>query len=701
MDHLSSPELLRSVRAQATLRLKFGLLVVVLMLAAVGWWGASRPENQAWEVGGIAAAYLAYNLAAYWLAYRGRHLSPRDLLVLTAVLDPLMLSAWLFIVGQASPLFVGFYLFTILGFGFRIGRNAMHLCQAVSMLGFSLVALLSPDWRSQPLFGFSHLVLLTVVPLYAGVLIGKLQDARELAERANQAKSQLLAKVSHELRTPLTGIVSTASLIEAKSPDPESVARAHSIIELAMGLDIEIKQLLDLSRIEAGRDRQQDVAFQASQLADHILRTLSPVAAAKSLTLHVETDPAISAPLLGDLQALNSVLLNLAGNAVKFTDAGSVRVRIELLEQETDACRIRFSVEDTGIGIAPEFVSRVFEPFFQVETGSVRKYGGTGLGMSIAMAHVRRMGGELQVDSVPGEGSRFWFELRLPTTAMPATATGTGTRGAPPSIVRGKWILVADDNRTNLLLIAQMLEGDGHSVVAVESGEAALEALASADFDLVFLDYNMHDIDGASVYETYRFGRLNPAPTYFVTADTSALTATRLESVGAAGVIYKPVTFDKLRAAVSGQFGADADAGVEVASQRPAQHLRPIPVEYLDPGAIETLREVRDTPEFLGRMIAEGTADIERIDQALSVALLACDLTAVHRQAHALRGVSLSLGAVRVAALADRLMKIGQRELEDTADDRAVDLRKNVDLSLAALESLGESIRTRGTAHAG
>ncbi|QNN69574.1 hybrid sensor histidine kinase/response regulator [Thermomonas carbonis] len=466
MDHLSSPELLQSVRAQATLRLKFGLVVVVLMLAAVGWWGASRPENQAWEVGGIAAFYLAYNLAAYWLAHRSHLLAPRDLIVVTAVLDPLMLSAWLFIVGQASPLFVGFYLFTILGFGFRIGRNAMHLCQTISMLGFGLVAMLSPDWRIQPLFAFSHLVLLTVVPLYAGVLIGKLQHALELAERANQAKSQLLAKVSHELRTPLTGIVSTASLIEAKSSDPESIERARSIIELAMGLDLEIKQLLDLSRIEAGRDRQQDVAFEASQLAEHILRTLSPVAAAKSLTLQVITDPEISTPMLGDLQALNSVLLNLAGNAVKFTDAGSVRLRMDLLEQDPEAYRIRFSVEDTGIGIAPEFVPRVFEPFFQVETGSVRKYGGTGLGMSIAMAHVRRMGGELQVDSRPGDGSRFWFELRLQTTTMPEAATAS----AASRIVRGKWILVADDNRTNLLLIAQMLESDGHSVVAVDSG---------------------------------------------------------------------------------------------------------------------------------------------------------------------------------------------------------------------------------------
>ncbi|WP_233449391.1 Hpt domain-containing protein [Thermomonas carbonis] len=211
----------------------------------------------------------------------------------------------------------------------------------------------------------------------------------------------------------------------------------------------------------------------------------------------------------------------------------------------------------------------------------------------------------------------------------------------------------------------------------------------------------MHDIDGASVYETYRFGRLNAAPTYFVTADTSALTARRLASLGAAGVIYKPVTFDKLRGAVSGQFGEDAAARVEAASQRPAPCLRPIPVEYLDPSAIETLREVRDTPEFLGKMIAEGTADIERIDQALSIALLACDVTAVHRQAHALRGVSLSLGAVRVAALADRLMKIGQRELEDTIDDRVADLRKSVDLSLAALQALADSIRTQGTAHAG
>ena len=159
-------------------------------------------------------------------------------------------------------------------------------------------------------------------------------------------------------------------------------------------------------------------------------------------------------------------------------------------------------------------------------------------------------------------------------------------------------------------------------------------------------------------------------------------------------MIYKPVTFDKLRSAMASQFPGEADL-VPAAAPRPAPHLRPVPVEYLDPAAIETLREVRDTPEFLCRMIGDGIADIERIDQALGAAVLACDLVAVHRQAHALRGVSLSLGAVRLASLADRLMTIGQRELEASPRERHGELRKTTDLSLAALDALRQTVSSR------
>ncbi len=698
MDIMAPTELTQSVRAQASLRLKFGLVVLAFMLGAISFWGPTHPETHVWEIGGIAAAYILYNVAAFYASRRDDLLPARDLVLVTAILDPLVLSAWLFIAGQSSLLIVGFYLFTILGFGFRVGLTAMHVCQAASILGLGTVAVLSPIWTAQPFFALSHLVLLVVVPLYAGTLIRKLQSAREAAERASQAKSQLLAKVSHELRTPLTGIVSTASLIEAQSPDADSVGRAHSIIDLALALDLEIKQLLDLSRIEAGREAQEQIAFDIHQVTDHIVRTLSPVAGAKQVDLTVQVDPGITGQLLGDAHALNSILMNLAGNAVKFTGEGSVTVRVELIDQDGDAYKIRFSVQDTGIGIPPELQQKIFEPFFQVETGPVRRYGGTGLGTSIALAHVRRMGGELRLESKPGEGSRFWFELRLAkAVAKPAAPAPTA---APVAVVRDKKVLVADDNGTNLVLIREMLERDGHQVVAVGTGEGALQALAMDDFDLVFLDFNMHDIDGASVYETYRFGRLQTAPTFFVTADTSALTATRLESLGATGVIYKPVTFDKLRTAVAGQFPNEATPAAP-APQRPTPHLRPVPVEYLDPAAIETLREVRDTPEFLCRMISDGIADIERIDQALAEALMACDLTAVHRHAHALRGVSLSVGVVRLAALADRLMTIGQRELDTSSRERYSDLRKTTDLSLAALDALRQSLASDQAAHAG
>ncbi len=706
MDDLPNNDLIQSVQAQATLRLKFGLFVAAVFLAAMAYWGPARPETQVLEVGAICVTYLLYNLTAYYFSHRGSLLSPRDIVVATAVLDPLMLSLWLFVAGKASILFVGFYLFTILGFGFRVGRTAMHLCQGVSIIGFGLVSALSPTWRDNPLFEISHLVLLTVVPLYAGVLISKLKAAREAAERASHAKSELLAKVSHELRTPLTGIVSTASLIEAEASDQGSVERARSVIELALGLDLEIKQLLDLSRVESGREQAQEIAFDVRQVTDHVARTLAPIAAAKELAFAVEVDPDITLPVMGDAHALNSVLLNLAGNSVKFTHSGSVLVELALVSQDAEAYQVRFTVQDTGIGIPEDLQQKIFEPFFQVETGPVRKYGGTGLGTSIALAHVRRMGGELHLESEPGRGTRFQFELRLAKAHPDTQSPPVPNR---PVVIRDKRVLIADDNRTNLALMREMLERDGHDVTAVDSGDAAMEALATADFDIVFLDFNMHDVDGATVFETYRFGRLDTAPTYFVTADTTPLTARRLESLGAAGLIYKPVTFEKLRAAFASQFAGDTAEAAPgdrtpgpTSVARATPHLRPVPVEYLDPSAIETLRDIRDTPEFLTRMIGDGMQDIERIDDGLCAALLRADLVAVHREAHALRGVSLSMGAVRLATLADRLMAIGQRELDAEGRDRHAELRKTIDLSLAALDSTLQSLQSGdGAASAG
>lgn len=688
MDKLDHMEMQRNVRAQAVLRARFGLPVSLVMLVATFFWAPTHQGSTSAVVVGIVTAYVLYIVAALYFSSRWRSLSARDLVLITAIVDPLMLSGWLFMAGESSTLLVGFYLFTILGFGFRIGPMAMHLCQVTSLVGFSLVALVSPVWAEHPFFALSHVVLLIVVPLYAASLMRKLQMAKALAERESQAKSQLLANVSHELRTPLTGIVSSAQLIEVETGDRAIADRARAILAMATSLDGEIKQLLDLSKVEAGAADTDAIPFDLRLATGHVMRALTPIAAVKNLRLELDLDPALRAPVMGRPQDLISVLMNLAGNAVKFTHEGSVVIRARLIEERAGSYRIRFGVQDTGIGIPADLQVRIFEPFFQVETGPSRRYSGTGLGTTIAREHVRKMGATLNVESTEGQGSLFWFEVDFRTVAsQPETQPGS----AAPAPVAARRILIADDNALNLELMKEMLLKDGHEVVAATSGEQALVALGTGEFDVVFLDFNMEDIDGLTVFQTYRFGRVDTAPTFFVTADGTAGTTGKLRDAGAAGVIHKPVTFGKLRDAISGLWPSADSAGTAPPVREPRRavsQIKAVPVEYLDPEALENLREIRDTPEFLFKMISEGMADIETIATDLVVAIRSEDLSGVHRHAHAMRGVALNIGAIRLAALADRLMSVTSGGLAGQSARWMADVGETTSRSLEALDAL-------------
>ena len=201
------------------------------------------------------------------------------------------------------------------------------------------------------------------------------------------------------------------------------------------------------------------------------------------------------------------MLLNLAGNAVKFTDSGKVDVRIDLVEATQAAYRLRFSVTDSGIGIPEAFHAKLFEPFMQVDQGAARRYGGTGLGLALSRQIVELMGGELAVDSKPGKGSCFWFEVDLHrcTPLLPVNRLSDSPRADQAAHRR---ILVAEDNETNLLLLRELLEMDGHTVTTCSSGMAALDLLVDQEFDLLLLDYNLGDMDGVRVLQTWRI----PAP---------------------------------------------------------------------------------------------------------------------------------------------------------------------------------------------
>lgn len=697
MEPGDSNEANRNVIAQANFRLRFGVLVAVI-IASVHWFGPVGSSAADFLVVGMLGGYIGYAALARCLAARPQWLGSRDLVVITAVIDPLVLSAWMYFAGGSSTVFVAFYLFTTLGFGFRVGTRAMHICQVFSLVGFGVVVMASPTWQDNLLFAASHALLLVVVPLYAASLIQRINAAREAAEFDSRAKSQLLAKVSHELRTPLTGIVADAQLLEVEAVDAGTVNRARSIQRLATTLDSEIKQLLDLSKIAVhGGDRSQaEETFSLAFTAAQVLGSIRSIVGARPIAVELDFDEQIKLPVLGRHQELVSILTNLAGNAVKFTEEGAVTLEVRLVEATDTTYRVRFAVTDTGIGIAPIHHEKIFQPFFQVEGGPARRYGGTGLGTSIASELVRRMGGRLQVDSALGRGSTFFFELQLPVDASPAAAETAAVNEAP-SCVAGKRVLVADDNATNLSLLREMLLKDGHQVTAVESGHDAIVMLSANTYDVVFLDYNMDDINGAEVYQTYAYSRVKLAPTFFITADTTAMTTRLLEDLGANGVIYKPLTFEKIRQAIASVFPDEA-------RPVPAEPLRPrqaavalsgVPVEYLDPSVIEGLREIKDSPDFLHAVITDGIADIHGLHQALADAIDGADLPALHKQAHALKGVALSLGVVRLAHLADRLMTMTHDVLTASAPRWHEDLDACVARSCQALDDLRLAFATQ------
>jgi len=684
------------VRAQALVRAKLGFPVLALMVLALWYWGPSMPSIQWPHIAVLALIYTGYNFAALYAAQRLSPLTARQLVLTTAIVDPLMLSAWLLMMGPGASLFVCFYLFTILGFGFRIGMSAMRLCQAASLIGFAGVAVLSPVWHVYPLVGLSDAVFLIVVPLYAAGLIRKLHAARAVAERESMAKSQLLANVSHELRTPLSGIVSSAQLLEAESSDPDVARRAGSILQLSAELNAEIDNLLDSAKYHADEIVLQGNAFRLSDVLDDLELALGPTAVVKDIDLHIRLDPRVQEAVLGDAHYLTSVLMNLGSNALKFTQAGRVDINVDLRDESAVGYALSFRVRDTGIGIAAEFHERIFDPFYQVSSGTTRKFGGTGLGTSIARQIITLMGGELRLESEPGKGSCFWFDVEM--AKAPATPEVVTDEAPPTRVVHDKRILVADDNVTNLILTKELLRKDRHTVVTARSGTEALECLNVMEFDAVILDFNMADMDGAQVFQLYQFGKIHTAPTFFLTADTTKATADKLSDIGAAGVLHKPVTFDKLRRALADVFSdeggnqAAPDVELEKNMQRTARHMSPqlkaVPDEFIDDHALDALREISESPEFLVEVLSAGISDMESQGADLMAAIDAGDIDAVRGHAHALKGVCLNMGAVRLAALASRLMTIPGNELRWTKAQWHQDIGAAIKPSVDGLREL-------------
>ena len=681
---------LRAILA-AQAKVRIGIAIPVVIIEAVLY--LASPENVAARLVLLTACYCLYVLIVHLLLRYWTPLHARELLVATAVLDPLALSAWLAVTGEYGSLIVGFYLFTILGFGFRTGRALMYLCQLTAIGGFLLVFFSVPYWQANPTLFAALMLPLVVVPVYSGGLLRSLRKAREHAEQESKAKSELLAKVSHELRTPLTGIVSATELIAAEPGRVEVARLTATILTLSNELLHEINDLLDEARFGARAARLDSHPTDLARELELVRDALEATARSKGIGFQVVVDPRISDWVQADAHHLTRVLLNLAGNAVKFTDNGQVETRIELLEESATRYRLCFSVTDSGIGIEQSFHAQLFEPFMQVDQGSARRYGGTGLGLALSRQIVEMMGGVLKVESAPGKGSRFWFEVSLLRCTPLLPVSGAAVDAPAQDACRPRRILVAEDHETNLLLLRELLEKDGHAVTTCNSGMQALDLLVEQDFDLLLLDYNLGDMDGVRVLQTWQLGSTKRMPTLFLTADTTQLTAARLRDSGGNGVLYKPITLAKLRQAMA-QVDAASDASVpdalaEAQAAPAARTTQPqlavVTSNPLDAEIIDELKSVSQRAEFFPALLHEASVDMQRCGEQIRHALAVHDHACVRDAAHALKGVSANVGAQRCLALANRLMSASRSELEESAERLSVDLGDALQATLAAL----------------
>jgi two-component system sensor histidine kinase/response regulator len=371
------------------------------------------------------------------------------------------------------------------------------------------------------------------------------QQAKDMAAAAlvaSAAKSAFLANMSHEIRTPMNGVMGMAELLLETPLSASQRDYAETILHSARALLTLINDILDFSKIEAGKLELEQCEFDLGETLEEVLRLISVQAHAKGLEVTAHVDPAVPDLVRGDAARMRQVLVNLCGNAVKFTHRGEVAVNVKVVASDAENITVLFEVRDTGIGIPADRLEALFRPFSQLDASTTRHFGGTGLGLSIVKSLVELMGGQAGVESREGSGSNFWFTARLG-----AAVAAQRVRRPLPTVLHGYRVLVVDDNATNRLVLATQLHRCGIDPVCVASADEAMRAMVQADgadraFQIALLDHQMPDCDGAELGQRINAdARLRQTRLILLTSSGHRGDGHRFAELGFAGYLLKPV----------------------------------------------------------------------------------------------------------------------------------------------------------------
>lgn len=680
-----------SEHGQAFVRIVMIALILCYVLLSSPRWGLPAEQLQLVVVLILIAQGLSLVLMG-WLLWRPARSDLRR--IIGMVDDYALMAIAMSAIGEPmAPIYVVVMWVTV-GNGMRYGNRYLWLAVAMATLSFGVTLTLCDYWQRNLGLGVGLLVGLAAIPLYFASLLKQLTEAMAEARRASDAKSRFLANMSHEFRTPLNGLSGMTELLATTRLDDEQRECVSTIQASASSLLALVEEVLDISAIEAGKLRIDARDFSLAELIQSIGLILQPQARAKQLDYRVFVETGVPDGLHGDAGHLRQILLNLAGNAVKFTDSGSVEIRVSMRAGTDErALWIRFDVLDTGIGVAPSLRPRLFEPFEQADVSLARRYEGTGLGTAIAKGLTQTLGGEIGYQENPGGGSRFWVEVPLALAQPEGAASTPASLESPDAIVDATpnvisfsdpfrrhrarvpslQVLVADDHEANRMVLQRLLQKAGHRAQCVNGAEAVLDLLAECEFDVVIVDLHMPGMSGLDMLKQLRVmqaGGGPRTPVVILSADVTPDAIQRCTQAGAHTFMAKPVVAAKLLetlAIIAGEGDARSPA------TRTVIEAPVIGDDVLNPDVLDELAALGLGEGFEREFVRQCMTDLVTCSDAVGQASERGDWERMREQAHAVKGVAGNLGLTRVAALGGELMAMADWQLRS---DGAQHLRR-------------------------